>query len=606
MTENQSGKQIAERQSIDSKYQWQLQAIYATDSDWQADFEQAKLLLDKAASFPGHLGDGVQIMLDFLNYQDQLGKILNKIYLYAALKKSQDNRVTSYQAMRDRAEGLLVAASAKLAFFEPELLAMDSNLIADYLQNPQIAVYQKYIDDIIRHRPHTLSPESEQLLAQTAEMASAFDNIYSMLADVDMQLPTIINEDGQRESLSHSNYISFLQSNNRQVRKGAFEGLYSTYAGFSNTIAATLSASIKKDDFYAKARNYDSSLAASLFSDNVPPAVYHNLIKTVHEFLPLYYRYLNLRKKMLKLDQLHMYDVYVPLLTDNKQKYSYEQACQLVLEAFKPLGDEYCTILAKGLNSGWVDVFENKGKDSGAFSSGVYGTPPYMLLNYQNNFHGLFTLAHEIGHSMHSYYTWQNQPFIYADYRIFVAEVASTVNENLLLDYMLAKAESKEEIFALLNHFLEEFRGTVFRQTMFAEFELEAHKLADSGQALTAEAMNDIYYNLNLNYFGDTVAVDQQIAYEWMRIPHFYRAFYVYKYATGFCAALALSMGLTDIDPIKAAQNQSRYLNFLSSGSSADPIDLLKGAGIDMSSPQPIANAMAIFEKMLNRMEELI
>jgi len=446
----------------------------------------------------------------------------------------------------------------------------------------------------------------EKLLAESSEMAAAFDNIYGMLADADLQFPLVNNEQGEREQLSHGNYIRFLQSKERRLREEAFTAMYETFGSFANTIAATFAASVKKDAFYAKARHYDSSLAAELFGDHVPLSVYHQLIQTVRRHLPLFHRYLRLRGRMLKLPQLHMYDVYVPLLPEREETYSYEQAKAIVLEALAPLGREYTDVLAAGLNSGWVDVYENKGKTSGAYSSGVYGTAPYILMNYQDNLNGLTTLAHEAGHSMHSYFTWRKQPYVYGNYRIFVAEVASTVNENLLADYLLEQAQSKEQIFSLLNHLVEVFRGTVFRQTMFAEFELAVHKQADAGQPLTAEGLNEMYLQLNKDYFGPNMMVDDLVAREWMRIPHFYHAFYVYKYATGFCAATALAEALSDPEPSKAAAARSRYLRFLAAGSSDDPIDLLKQAGVDMTSPEPVERAMATFAKMLDRMEELL
>ena len=602
MTEH---KVIAERGAVDAAYKWRVQDVYADEAAWQADVERVKVLLEKAAAFGGSLHQGPQTLLEYLRAQDEAGQLLNRVFLYAAMKRDEDNRVDRYQAMRDTAEGLAVAAAAKLSFFEPELLALPEETLAAYLQNPQISLYEKYIGDILRHKPHTLSPQLEMLLAESGEMAAAFDNIYGMLADADLQFPSVTNEQGEKEQLSHGNYIRFMQSKERRLRREAFQAMYGTFGSFANTIAATFAASIKKDAFYAKARHYQSSLEASLFGDNVPPAVYHQLIKTVRRHLPLYHRYLQLRRRLLKLDELHMYDIYVPLLPEREATYTYEEAQSIVLQALAPLGQEYTGVLEAGLKGGWVDVYENKGKTSGAYSSGVYGTAPYILMNYQDNLQGLTTLAHEAGHSLHSYFTWREQPFVYGDYRIFVAEVASTVNENLLADHLLARAQSKEEIFHLLNHLVEVFRGTVFRQTMFAEFELTVHKLADAGQPLTAQGLNELYYQLNRDYFGPGVVLDEQIAREWMRIPHFYHAFYVYKYATGFCAAAALAQALLDPDTAKAAAARSRYLRFLSAGSSADPIDLLKAAGVDMTGPQPIEQAMAAFAKMLERMEEL-
>jgi oligoendopeptidase F len=598
-------KKIAKRCVIEAAYKWRVEDVYASEADWQADVELVKILLKKAAGFAGTLHESPQMLLGYLRAQDEADRLLNRIFLYAAMKRDEDNRVDRYQSMRDTAEGLAVAAASELSFFEPELLALKEDKLAAYLQNPEISLYRKYIDDMLRHKPHILSPEQERLLAESSEMAAAFDNIYGMLSDADMQFPCVTNEQGGKEQLSHGNYLRFMQSKERGLREEAFRAMYETFGSFTNTVAAIFAASVKKDAFYAKARHYESSLTASLFGDNVPTSVYHQLIKTVRQHLPLYHRYLQLRRRMLKLDELHMYDIYTPLLPKHQVKYSYDEAKATVLAALAPLGREYTDILGAGLQGGWVDVYENKGKTSGAYSSGVYGTAPYILMNYQDDLNGLTTLAHEAGHSMHSYFTWQNQPYIYGNYRIFVAEVASTVNENLLADHLLAHAKSKEEIFSLLNHLLEVFRGTVFRQTMFAEFELKVHKQADAGLPLTSKGLNELYLQLNRDYFGPEVAVDELIEREWMRIPHFYHSFYVYKYATGFCAAAALAKYLLDTDPSQAAIARSRYLRFLSAGSSADPIDLLKEAGIDMTSPQPVQQAMETFAKILERMEEL-
>ena len=600
-----AGKMVPERGALDAAYKWRAEDVYANEANWRADTEQVKVLLDKAAGFAGTLHKGPHMLLGFLRAQDEASQLLNRVFLYAAMKRDEDNRVDRYQAMRDIAEGLAVSAASKLSFFEPELLALQEETLCAYLQNREISLYQKYIGDILRHKAHTLGPELEKLLAETYEMAAAFDNIYSMLADADLQFPAVTNEQGEKEQLSHGNYIRFLQSKKRALRKVAFMAMYNTFGDFANTIAATFAASVKKDAFYAKARNYESSLMAGLFGDNVPTAVYHQLIKTVRNHLPLYHRYLRLRRRLLKLSKLHMYDIYVPLLPELEVKYTYEEAKTTVLHALAPLGREYTDILAAGLENGWVDVYENKGKTSGAYSSGVYGTAPYILMNYQDNLSGLSTLAHEAGHSMHSYFTWREQPYVYGNYRIFVAEVASTVNENLLADHLLARAHSKKEIFSLLNHLVEVFRGTVFRQTMFAEFELLAHKEADAGQPLTAKGLNELYLQLNKDYFGPDVVIDKLIGREWMRIPHFYHAFYVYKYATGFCAAAALAEALLDPDPAKAAAARGRYLRFLSAGCSDDPIELLKSAGVDMTSPQPVERAMATFAKMLDKMEEI-
>ncbi len=594
---------LLSRSDIAQQYQWNIAAVYKDKEAWQADLGAAQKMLPKISAYCGHLGDSSSALLKFLAFEEELSQLINRIYLYAAMRQDADNTDSEAQAMRSTAESLAVQASAALSFFSPEILAIDEAKLESFLEDSRLSQYRKMIDDITRMRKHTLAPEQEQILAGTAEMAGSFDNIFSMLTDADMDFPKVRDSKGKAQPLSSGNYILYLQSPDRKLRKNAYSALYGAYSNFTNTIGATYSASVKKDNFYAQTRNYDSALASSLHGDNVPESVYRNLIKTVRSYLPAFYEYMDIRKQRLGVDKLQMYDLYVPLFPELPLSFSWDEAKNIVLAALHPLGGQYCSELEEGLNSGWVDVFESKGKSSGAYSSGVYGTPPFILLNYKENLHSVFTLAHEAGHSMHSLYSRRIQPYVYSDYRIFVAEVASTVNENLLIDYLLQKAESKDEINYLINHYLEQFRGTVFRQTMFAEFELTVHEMAQNGEALTAEVMDNLYYRLNQDYFGSNVELDPYIAKEWMRIPHFYRAFYVYKYATGFCAASALALGLLDTDANKALANQEKYLRFLSAGSSKDPIDLLADAGVDMTSTAPIAKALDLFADMVNSLK---
>ncbi|MEG1537412.1 MAG: oligoendopeptidase F [Clostridiales bacterium] len=592
------------RKEIAAEYKWDIEKIYPDEQSWQADCEKARKMLAETEKYRGKLDQGKELFKNFLHYQDQLSIILEKTFVYASMRRDEDNTVSLYQEMRDNVESLVVAAEAALSFFAPELLSLSPAQLNDYLADPQIALYKKFIQDITRMRRHTLSPEQEMLLAQTGEMAAAFDTIYSMLTDADLQFPDIITENGETKQLSHGNYVPLLQSANRQVRKAAFDAMYDTFGAFGNTIGAIFGASVKKDVFYARCRNYPSTLASSLDGDEIPEKVYTQLISVVRSHQSDFAHYLDIRRKTMQLDELHLYDIYTPLLPDLDQKYTYPQAKEIVLAALAPLGAAYTKNLAEGLNGGWVDVYENRGKTSGAYSSGCYATDPYILLNFQDNLNGVFTLAHEAGHSMHSQLSRKHQPYIYSSYRIFVAEVASTVNENLLIEYMLAHTDNESTRLALLNHFLEEFRSTVFRQTMFAEFELKVHQLAENGEALSAQTLKDIYYRLNQDYFGDTIVVDEKISQEWMRIPHFYRPFYVYKYATGFSAACALAQGLLDKDPHIAAKNQQRYLRFLSAGSSDDPIALLKAAGVDMTEPAPLEAGMALFKHRLTLLEK--
>ncbi|MCR4962620.1 MAG: oligoendopeptidase F [Firmicutes bacterium] len=597
-----SGKKPPKRSDIPAEYKWDIEKIYATDEAWQEDCAAIRQKLTEAAQYKGKLSQGADIFYDCLRYQDDLSLVLEKAFVYAAMRRDEDNTVAKYQEMFNAVESLAVQANAELSFFAPELSALPEETVESYLQDPRVAVYRHAVEEITRMKKHTLSPEEEMLLAHCGEMASSFDTIYSMLADADLQFPEITNENGEKEQLSHGNFIRFLQSAKRSVRQQAFDAMYDTFGNFSNTVGAIYTASVKKDVFYARCRKYEDALAASLDGDHIPRQVYRQLIDTVRSHLGDLARYLQVRRRALGLDELHMYDLYTPLLPDLHKKYDYQQAKQIVLQALSPLGAEYTQQLRHGLENGWVDVYENKGKTSGAYSSGCYATDPYILLNYQDNLNGVFTLAHEAGHSMHSWYTHTHQPYVYGNYRIFVAEVASTVNENLLIEYMLAHTEDEPTRLALLNHFLEEFRATVFRQTMFAEFEWKTHQLTEQGESLSSQSLNDMYYRLNQDYFGDEVEIDEKIAREWMRIPHFYRAFYVYKYATGFSAACALAQGLLHKDPQTAEANRQNYLRFLSGGCSADPIDLLKGAGVDMTKAEPLEAAMSLFRQRLEQL----
>ncbi|MDD4797947.1 MAG: oligoendopeptidase F [Clostridia bacterium] len=596
-------KQIPQRKEIDDKYKWQVEHIYPNQAAWRIDCQKIKELLPKAAAFVGRLAESPDLLADFFAYREELSLLLDKVYLYASMKKDEDNTVALYQGMKDNATALYISISQALAFFEPEFLAIPAETVKKFSEHPRLLVYQKHINDINRQRAHILSQKEEEILAQTGEMASSFRNIFTMFNNADIDFPEIVNAEGQNEKISHGNYLAFLESTDRRVRCDAFKGLYATYRSHINTLAATYAASVKKDCFYAKIRKFPSALEGSLFDDNVPPAVYDNLIATVRKHLSLFQRYLQLRKKLLGLNELHFYDLYCPLFHEGERKYSYEQGQELVLKGLAPLREQYLQIMKFGFENGWVDAYENKGKTSGAHSTGCQGQYPYILMNWQDNLNSVFTLAHEGGHSLHSWFTWQNQPPVYAEYRIFVAEVASTVNETLLLDYMLKNSTGKSERLALLNHYLEEFRGTVFRQTMFAEFEKIVHQKAENDEPLTAESLCEIYRALNYDYFGDIVVLDEEIALEWARIPHFYSAFYVYKYATGFSAAQALAGGLLQDTGNTAYKN---YLEFLSAGDSLEPLEALKVAGVDMTSPTPIEQAMEIFAERLSEIEELI
>lgn len=593
---------LPKRTEMNTDYTWILEDIYSSTEKWEKDFSFCQNSIQFLNTFIGKIGTSAQILLDCLNQNFETGFMIEKLYVYAFMRFHEDSTNTIYQQLSSRAETLMIQYSSASSFIVPEILAIPEQTLSDFRkQLTALKQYDHFFDNILRQKQHTLSSEQEYIIAQASEMGGAPKTIFTMLNDADMKFPDIKNENDQTVQLTKGRYTSFLENNNRRVRKDAFFTLYNTYLKQKNTIAAIYSASVKSDVFFANMRKYPSSLHAALDDDNIPVAVYDNLIQTVHRFLPLMHRYIAMRKKMLGVDQLHMYDLYVPLVPDADKKISYQQAKQTVSEALKILGRQYSDALQKGLNSGWIDVYENEGKRSGAYSWGIYSVHPYVLLNHNDNINSMFTLAHEMGHALHSYFTWQKQPYLYSGHKIFVAEVASTCNEALLMHYLLQNTEDNTTKKYLINYFLEQFRGTLFRQTMFAEFEKITHDIVEKGEALTCENMSQIYYDLNKKYFGDDIVIDKEIAIEWARIPHFYNAFYVYQYATGYSAAIALSQKIT-----KEGQPAiDRYLDFLSKGNSEYSIDLLRGAGVDMTTTTPIENAMAVFEDLLNQMEKL-
>ncbi len=595
-------KTLKQREDISLEDKWKLEDMYATDEAWEQDFQQLKELTAKISRLRGTL-DSPTGLLAALRLQDRLGELNERIFVYARMRRDEDNRSTKYQTLTDRATGLSVEVHGATAFIVPEILTIpEDRLTSFYAEEEDLELYRQALSEITRMRPHVLSASEEELLARTGEMAQAPQNIFSMFNNADLKLPLIRDEQGQEVELTKGNYVLMLESQDRRVRKDAFEGMYRTYGDYQNTVAATLNASVKKDVFFARVRKYDSALGASLDSDNVPTAVYDNLIATVRANLAPLHRYLALRKRALGLDELHMYDLYTPIVQDSEFKITYPEALQRVAEGLTPLGQEYVAVLQEGFNNRWIDVRENQGKTSGAYCWGAYGTHPFVLLNWHDNINNLFTVAHEMGHALHSFYSDREQPYVYAGYKIFVAEVASTVNESLLIDYMLNRTADKKEKLYLLNHYLEEFRGTVYRQTMFAEFEKIIHAKVEAGEALTTETLNETYHELNEAYYGSEVVVDEDIRLEWARIPHFYTNFYVYKYATGFSAATTLSQQiLREGEP--AVQ---RYLEFLKGGSSDYPINLLRRAGVDMAKPEPVQEALRVFAKVVDEMEELL
>ncbi|MED4533643.1 oligoendopeptidase F [Metabacillus fastidiosus] len=596
-------KKLPARNEIDPKDTWRLEDIFPTDEAWEKEFNQIKEALPKIGEYKGKLGESADVLYDALTYQDSVMERLGKLYTYAHMRYDQDTTNSFYQGLNDRATTLYTQASSISSYMVPEILAIEEEKLKLFLnEKKELKLYEHSLNEINRERPHVLSAEQEALLAEASEVLGSSSNTFGMLNNADLTFPAIKDENGNEVEITHGRYIRFLESEDRSVREDAFKAVYKTYGDFKNTFASTLSGAVKKDNFRARIRNYESARHSALSSNNIPEEVYDNLVSTINEHLDLLQRYVKLRKKVLNLDEVHMYDLYTPLVKDTKMEVTYEEAKDYLLKGLEPLGEEYVSVLKEGFENRWVDVHENKGKRSGAYSSGTYGTNPYILMNWQNNVNDLFTLAHEFGHSMHSYYTRKTQPYPYGDYSIFVAEVASTCNEALLNDYLLKTIDDEKKHLYLLNHFLEGFRGTVFRQTMFAEFEHLIHKKAQDGEPLTPELLTKTYYDLNKKYFGDDIVVDEEVGLEWARIPHFYYNYYVYQYATGYSAATALSKQILE----EGEPAVERYLNYLKAGSSDYPIEVLKKAGVDMTSKEPIEEALKVFEEKLNEMEELL
>lgn len=597
-------KKLPARNEISPEDTWRLEDIFPSDDEWNKEYSEVQKLIPDAGKYQGRLGESAETLYAALQFQDHLLSRLGKLYTYAHMRYDQDTTNSFYQGMDDKIKNLYSEAASALAYIVPELLAEDEEKIAGYLkEKTELQLYKHSLEEINLQRPHVLSAEQESLLAQASEVLGASSNTFGMLNNADLEFPSIKDENGEEVEITHGRFIRFLESDEQRVRHDAFKAVYETYGKFRNTFASTLSGNVKKDNFNAKIRNYDSARHAALSADNIPESVYENLVNTINDNLHLLHRYVKLRKKVLGVKELHMYDLYTPLVKEVKMEIPYNEAKELILKGLKPLGEDYLNILKEGFENRWVDVHENKGKRSGAYSSGTYGTNPYILMNWQDNVNNLFTLAHEFGHSVHSYYTRKYQPYPYGNYSIFVAEVASTCNEALLNDYLLKTIDDDKKRLYLLNHYLEGFRGTVFRQTMFAEFEHLIHQKAQNNEALTADSLTKEYYELNKKYFGDEdIVIDEEIGLEWSRIPHFYYNYYVYQYATGFSAATALSKQILQ----EGQPAVDRYIEFLKSGSSDYPIEVLKKAGVDMTSSKPIEDACKVFEEKLNEMENLL
>lgn len=590
------------RENIPEEYKWNLSHIFSGDEEWEKAFKEIEEMLKEAEKFRGKLSSGAEVVAECIEWSDQLSLKLEDLFGYARMKRDEDNRVAIYQAFTDRVTTLSVKASTALSFIVPELLAIPDERLKEYLNDPQLSVYKHYIENIIRQKAHVLSLQEERLLAEAGELADAPGTIFTMANDADLKFGSIGNEDGKEVEITKGNFIKFMESEERRVRKDAFTTLYDSYEKQVNTFAAMLNSSIKADCFYARVRKYNSAIEQALDADKIPLAVYESLIATVNDYLPVMERYLKLRKKVLGLDEIHMYDIYAPLVPEMNTHIPFEEAKSTVREGLQPLGGNYLKVLDEGYKSGWIDIYENVGKTSGAYSWGTYSSHPYVLLNHQDNLNSLFTLAHEMGHALHSYFSNKKQIHLYAGYTIFVAEVASTLNESLVMMHLIETTQDKTMKAYLINHYLEQFRGTIFRQTMFAEFEKNTHAAVERGESLTAESLTSMYQDLNKRYYGPDMNLDSEIGIEWARIPHFYNAFYVYKYATGFSAATALAQQILK----EGEPAVNRYLDFLGSGGSDYPIELLRRAGVDMEKPEPVKEALDVFSQMVQELEKLL
>lgn len=591
---------LIKRSEAKTENTWKLEDIYPDQKAWDQAYDEIKELKKKVADYEGKLTDADKIKSVF-ELEDTISEKLERLYVYAHLSHDQDTTNPTYQALSQKAKKLNVEIGEALSFITPEILTLPEQELDALIESPTLAGYKFTLQEIKREKAHVLSKTEEALLAQVGNLSQAPQHIFGMINNADIKFPKIQDENGNEVELTHGSYIQFLENPNREVRRRAFKAVYETYAKQKNTIAATLNANVNKNMFYSKVRKYPSVLEMYLYGDNIPKDVYTNLIDTIHESLPLLHRYMNLRKKLLGVDELHMYDLFAPLVEEYKWDITYDEAKQMVLDGLKPLGDNYLGVLKGSFENRWIDVYENEGKRTGAYSWGAYGTHPFVLLNHKDNLNSMFTLAHEMGHALHSHFSDEALAYRDAQYTIFLAEVASTTNEALLMDYLLKKSTDPKQKMYLLTYYADQFRTTVFRQTMFAEFEKIVHERAESGESLTPQDLSKIYYDLNVKYHGEGMHVDQDIEMEWARIPHFYTSFYVYKYATGFSAATSFSKQILE----EGQPAVDRYLGFLKSGGSDYSINILSKAGVDMSSPQPIREAMSVFEQIIEQMEQL-
>ena len=585
------------RNEVKPEDKWCLEDLYATDDLFKASYKQMEDTLPSFHAYEHHLSQDGQTLLSFLKAQDTFWEEVNKLYVYAHMRLHEDGGRSIYQDLSQKTEMLSIKASSALAFVNPELSSLSPEKLESFYESiPELTHYKRYLDEILRQKAHILDAETEALLAEVGDIAGTAQNTFAMLNNVDLKFPTLKNAKGEEIRLTHATYIPLMESPDRHVRHSAFDALYTTYSSYKNTLASLFAGNVKQFGLFSKVRHFKSPLHMALSENNIPTEVYHNLILTVNHHLKPLHDYMTLRKETLGLDSLHMYDLFVPMIKDFNKEISFNEAKEIVLKALAPLGEDYLCVVRSAFENGWIDKYENEGKRSGAYSWGTYGAPhPYILLNHTPNVNSLFTLAHEMGHAMHTYYSHKNQPHIYSDYCIFVAEVASTVNEALLMQYLLKETSDPDYKRYLQNYFMDQFKSTLYRQTMFAEFEEAMHVAYQNGETLTAKYLSSHYYDLVKKYHGPSVSVDEAIAFEWSRIPHFYTPFYVYQYATGYSAAIALSTRILN----EGETAVKDYIRFLSGGSSKDPIDLLKIAGVDMSTSQPIEEALKVFEALI-------
>lgn len=603
-TLNQS-QALPKRSEIPAELTWDLSVVYTDDAAWEADFSRLEQMVEPLSGRAGTLGENAGNLLRVLKSQDEAGILFSQLYSYASLKRSEDNANSDAQARVDRVRMLGTRFAAATAWIEPEILAIEPDKLRSFLNEEEgLKLYEYFLHRLELRRPHVRTPEVEEVLALAHEATGGTSTVFKLFNDADLKFPNVRDDNGREVELTHGRYIKFLESEKREVREQAFKTMHGEYSKWRNTLAASLSGAVKAHVFDARVRKYPSALHAALSPDEIPTEVYTNLVSAVRERLPVLHRYLKLRKKLLGLDDLQMWDLYVPMVPGVERDVSYDEAKKWVSQSLQPMGEGYNTILSKAFDSRWIDVMENEGKTSGAFSDGAYTTPPYILMNWQDNLNNAFTLTHELGHSLHSYFTRENQPYVYSHYTIFVAEVASTLNEALLTHYLQEQAKQEGDRalqLYLLNSYAERFRTTLYRQTMFAEFELHVHQTVERGEALTAEGMSEYYLGLNKDFYGAEVNVDDCVSIEWARIPHFYYDFYVYQYATGISAAAALAQQILQ----EGAPAVERYLGFLRGGSSDNSINLLKGAGVDMTTPQPVHQALDVFDNIIAEMEQL-